>query len=117
MIYGSEGVIAMNTGFLPTVSWLPDSSWTPARTGKEWIPVNSAGPGQAESLKDTGHQAGNISAVLDLIAAVEDDRYPESSLLEARTAMEMIVSVFESHRLKRPVSFPLENRENPLTLL
>jgi predicted dehydrogenase len=117
MIYGSEGVIAMNTGFLPTVSWLPDSSWTPARTGKEWIPVNSAGPGQAESLKDTGHQAGNISAVLDLIAAVEDDRYPESSLLEARMAMEMIVSVFESHRLKRPVSFPLENRENPLTLL
>ena len=35
----------------------------------------------------------------------------------AMTATEMIVSVFESQRLGRPVTFPLENRQNPLTLL
>jgi len=29
----------------------------------------------------------------------------------------MIAAVFESHRLQQPVSFPLTNRANPLTLL
>ncbi|HIG29286.1 MAG TPA: hypothetical protein EYQ50_16445 [Verrucomicrobiales bacterium] len=117
MIYGSEGIIAMNTGFLPAVSWLPDSSWTPARSGKEWIPVSSSGPGRAEPLRDGGSHAGNLRAVRDLISSVEADRYPESSILEARTAIEMIAAVFESHRLRKPASFPLGTRANPLTLL
>ena len=36
---------------------------------------------------------------------------------EARDVTEMIVAVFESHRLGRPVELPLKTRVNPLTLL
>ena len=38
-------------------------------------------------------------------------------MYDARAATEMIVSVFESHRLGKPVTLPLETRENPLTLM
>jgi predicted dehydrogenase len=116
-IFGSEGVIEMGTGYLPPVHFLPDSSWAPGKTGKAWIPVSSAGVGQPEPLADGGLHAGNVLAVKDLIAAVEEDRQPDGSIYEGRTAVEMIVAVFESHRVGGPVSFPLENRQNPLTLL
>ena len=36
-----------------------------------------------------------------------------SSGADARAALEMIMAVHESQRLKTRVSFPLENRENP----
>lgn len=116
-IFGSQGVIEMGTGYLPPVFFLPDSSWAPGRSGKAWLSVSSAGAGKPEPLSDGGLHAGNVLAVNDLIAAVEQDRQPASSLYEARTATEMIVAVFESHRLGGPVAFPLENRQNPLTML
>ena len=116
-VFGSEGVIDMYTGYLPPVYFLPDSSWSPGRTGKEWIPLSSAGVGKPEPLEDGGLHAGNVLAVKDLIAAVEEDRQPVSNIYEARTATEMIVAVFESQRLGRPVKLPLQNRQNPLTLL
>ena len=117
-IFGSEGVIKMTTGFLPNASLLPDGSWSPARTGKQWIPISSNGLGQAETLKDGGLHAGNIIAIRDLIAAVEQDRLPEASIRDARTAVEMIAALFESHRQGGArVNFPLANRDNPLTQL
>ena len=117
-IFGSEGVIKMTTGYLPSASFLPDGSWTPARTGKKWIPISSNGVGQAETLKDGGLHAGNVLAIRDLIAAVEQDRDPEASIRDARTAVEMIVALFESHRQGGArVTFPLLNRDNPLTQL
>jgi predicted dehydrogenase len=115
MIYGTEGILAMNTGYLPAASWLPDPSWTPARTGKRWIPVTSQAPGELEILPDGGHHAANILACQDLIAAIEDNRSPESSIEDAAITTEMIVSVFESHRLGKKVFYPLQNRKNPLS--
>ena len=117
-IFGSEGVIKMTTGYLPSASLLPDGSWTPGRTGKKWIPISSNGPGQAETLKDGGLHAGNVLAIHDLIDAVEEDRDPEASIQDARTATEMIVALFESHRQGGArVTFPLLNRDNPLAQL
>jgi len=116
-IFGSQGVIEMGTGYLPPVFFLPDSSWAPGRSGKAWVAVSSAGVGKPEPLSDGGLHAGNVLAVKDLIAAVEEDRQPASSIYEARTATEMIVAVFESHRLGGPVTFPVQNRQNPLTML
>ncbi len=117
-IFGSKGILELHdTGFLPDVRLLEDSSWSPGRTGKKWIPVSSAGAGAPEPLKDGGLHAGNVAAVKDLIAAIETDREPVAGLDTARTATEMIVAVFESHRTKGPVTFPLQIRENPLTKL
>lgn len=117
-IQGSKGVIQMfNTGHIPDTYLLPDSSWSPGRTGKKWLPVTSAGVDRPEPLENQGLHGGNVLAVRDLIAAIEEDRQPLTGVLEARTATEMIVGVFESQRQGGPVDFPLENRENPLTML
>jgi len=88
-----------------------------ALDGKAGVPVSAAGVGQPEPLSDGGLYAGNVLAVNDLIAAVEGDGQPQGSVYEARTATEMIVAVFESHRQGGPVAFPLENRQNPLAML
>jgi len=117
-VFGSEGVLQLHdTGHLPNVQFLADSSWSPGRSGKTWVAVSSAGVGKPEPLENGGLHAGNVLAVKDLIAAVEEDRRPLSSIHEARTATEMIVAVFESQRLGRPVTFPLDVRANPLTML
>ena len=61
--------------------------------------------------------AGNVLLCKDLISAIENDRQPEASVYEARTSVEMIAAVFESHRLNAPVSFPLKSRKNPLLMI
>ena len=116
-ILGSQGILEILTGYLPAVHFLDDPSWSPGRSGKNWVPVSSAGLGQSEPLSDGGLPAGNVAACIDLIHAIEEDRQPEASIYEGRQTIAMITAVFESQRLGRPVSFPLETRVNPLTLL
>jgi len=115
-IFGSKGVIEMTSGFGKTCHLLKDPSWSPGRSGAKWIPISSQGAGRAETVHGS-HQGGNTAAVNDLIQSIEKDTMPASSIYDARAATEMIVGVFESHRLKTSVPFPLENRKNPLTML
>lgn len=116
-IVGSKGVLEVLMGYLPSVKLLEDPSWSPGRSGKTWVDVTSAGIGKPEEVKDGSLLAGNVAAVRDLIAAVENDRQPEASMYEARTATEMIAAVFESQRLGAAAAIPLKNRENPLAML
>jgi predicted dehydrogenase len=119
-IFGSKGVVHVPSTryFHSPVQFLPDPLWSAGRSGKQWIPVSSAGIGKAESREDQlTHHAGNVLAVKDLIAAIEGDRRPVANLEEARTNLEMIVAVFESHRVGGVVTFPLKNRKNPMTML
>jgi len=115
-IFGSKGVIEILSGHGNTCWLLRDGSWSPGRSGAKWEPLSSQGVGQPEAAQSS-HNAGNLAAVLDLIDAIEKDRNPKSSMYDARAATEMIVAIFESHRVGGPVSFPLENRKNPLTML
>jgi hypothetical protein len=55
--------------------------------------------------------------VRDLIRAIETGTQPKGNIYDARGALEMILAVHESHRLKGPITLPLKNREHPLTLL
>lgn len=116
-IFGSKGIVEILTGHLPSVQFLADPAWSPGRTSAKWVPVTSAGIGRPEPIQDGGLDGGNILAVKDLIRAIEDDRDPECSAEEGRVTIEMISAVFESHRLGQPVTFPLKQRENPLSLL
>lgn len=111
--------IAHQTRYSPKIAVIADmiASGTLGRTKKQWIPVTSAGPGTPEPLDRGGFHEGNVAAAKDLLSAIDNDRQPVSNIYHARTATEMIVAVFESHRLRRPVAFPLENRKNPLTML
>jgi predicted dehydrogenase len=115
-IFGSQGVIEILTGYLPEAYLLPDPSWSPGRSGGKWISISSAGVGKPETLTGDNH-TGNEVACRDLISAVEQDRLPECNMLEGRMTVEMIASVFESCRLGGPVTIPLANRKNALSLL
>ena len=116
-LFGSKGVLEILTGHLPSVSLLRDPAWSPARSQQKWVPVTTAGVDRAEVLRDGGLHAGNLLACRDLMEAIRDDRHPECSMYEGRWTVEMISGVFDSHRLGKPVSLPLENRDHPLTLI
>lgn len=115
-IYGSKGVIALDSGYLKPAYILKDSSWSRGTTDSHWQPISSQGIDRPET-QSHGPHGSNMAVALDLIAAIEADRQPKSSMYDARAAVEMIAAVFESHRTGGPVSLPLATRRNPLTLL
>ena len=116
-ILGSRGIIEMTEGTMPDVKYLGDPSWSPGRSGATWQDVTSAGIGEPEPLAGPQYAARHTLAIRDLLAAVEEDRQPLGGPLPGRDVVEMIVAVFESHRLGRPATLPLTNRENPLAML
>jgi predicted dehydrogenase len=116
-VHGTRGVLQLTTGSLPAVYFLPDPSWFPGRSRLAWQEVTSTGLGKPETLKDTTLHAGNVRIARDLIEAVERDRQPKGSVYDGRAALEMILAVYESHRLRGPADLPLKNRRHPLTML
>jgi predicted dehydrogenase len=116
-LYGSKGILTLTTGSLPAVYFLEDPSWSPGRSKAVWQEITSAGLGKPEPLKDGGIMQGNVWIVKDLIEAIEQDRQPLGSMYDGRAALEMILAVYESHRLRRPVELPLRTRQHPLGLL
>ena len=109
-IYGSRGILEILEGTMPSVNFLDDPSWSPGRTGKRWQNVSSAGIGQPEPLNGPKYQARHWLAIEELIAAIEEERYPKGGAHESRWTTEMIAAVFDSHYQNRPVEFPLVNR-------
>jgi len=116
-IYGSKGIITMTTGALPEVWFVEDPSWQPGRSNARWTQISSAGISKPESRNDSNHSFGNRLIALDLIQAIETDTQPKGSAYDGRAALEMILAVYESHRLNAPVELPLKNRKHPLSLL
>jgi len=113
-VFGSKGVIHLVTGSLPAVYWLDDPSWMPGSGKAEWQPITSAGVGQPEPIKDSSADMGNRLIAADLIDAIENDRAPLGSIYDGRASLEMILAVYESHKLERPVELPMKNRRHPL---
>jgi predicted dehydrogenase len=116
-ILGSRGVIQLTTGSLPPAYFLPDPGWFPGRSRAPWQEITSAGLGRAEPLRDGGLGQGNVWIVRDLMGSIERDRQPRGSMYDGRAALEMILAVYESHRLGGPAELPLRNRRHPLTML
>ncbi|MCH8829642.1 MAG: gfo/Idh/MocA family oxidoreductase, partial [Planctomycetes bacterium] len=116
-IFGSKGVIELLEGTMPSVKYLGDPGWSPGRSGAKWQNVSTAGIGKPELLAGKKYTARHTLGILDLIEAIEKNRPPLDSAETARETTEMILAVFESHRLGRPVDLPLKNRRHPLTLL
>jgi predicted dehydrogenase len=116
-IYGTEGILEMTTGYLPSVRYLPESSWSAGQTGAKWLNVSSAGLNKPEPLTRDADPNGNRPCILELLASIRENRYPSGGIDDARGAIEMIVAVYESQRLAGPTPIPLTNREDPLALL
>jgi len=115
-VFGSKGVIEIESGYLQKGYILRDSSWSPGRTGKSWEPITSAGIGQPEPRRDGSYEGGHIAAIYDLLDSIHLDRSTKCSAQDGRAIVEMIAAVFESHRVSRPVDLPQSTRVNPLTL-
>jgi predicted dehydrogenase len=116
-VYGSRGILTMTTGGVPEIWLLEDPSWQPGRTKVRWKRISSAGIDKPEPLKSPGLDYGNHLIALDLIRAIETAGRPKGSMNDGRAALEMILAVYESHRLNAPVGLPLKNRKHPLTML
>ena len=107
----------MTTGALPEIWFVEDPSWQPGRSKARWKYISSAGIDKPETLSDPNHSFGNHLIALDLIQAIEMNTQPKGSMYDGRAALEMILAVYESHRLNAPVSFPLKNRRHPLSII
>jgi predicted dehydrogenase len=82
-----------------------------------WKLISSEGVDKPETRSDRGHRFGNRLIALDLIRAIETNTQPRGSMYDGRAALEMILAIYESHRLNAPVVLPLKNRKHPLSLL
>lgn len=116
-VFGSKGVIELESGYLVKADLLRDSSWSPARSGGKWESITSAGIGKPEPRTDGTYEGGHVAAITDLIEAIEKDRDTKCTARDGTAIVEMIAAVFESHRTGRPAELPLKSRVNPLTLL
>lgn len=116
-VFGSKGVIELESGYLVKAGLLRDGSWSPGRTGSRWEAITSAGAGKPELRTDSTYEGGHVAAITDLIDAIETDRETRCSARDGTAIVEMIAAVYESHRLSRPVELPLKTRVNPLSLL
>ena len=116
-IFGSRGVVEMESGYLKPAHILRDSSWSPGRTGKIWERITSAGIGQPEPRTDGTYEGGHIAAITDLIDAIEAQESTKCSAEDCLGIVEMTAAIYESHRQGRSVALPLETRVNPLSVL
>src|SRR5262249_43608408 len=114
--YGTKGVLVTTTGSLPAAFFADSPGWGQGGT-EDWQPITSGGLSKPEPLKDGGLGLGNQWIVRDLLGGIRKDRPPKGSIYDGRAALEMILAVYESHRLKGPVELPLKNRQHPLTML
>jgi predicted dehydrogenase len=115
-LIGTEGIIDLRTDMEPAAQILAGSPFKPTAEARAWVPISSAGIGKPEPIADMKTQASDHTLCLrDLIAAVEEKREPLCSAKDARVVLEMVMGVFESHRLGgQRVELPLKARDNPV---
>jgi len=105
-LVGTKGIIDLRVDADPFARLAEKSASAP------WKPVGPTGADLAK--QDRSHEL----AGRDLLAAMREDRAPLCDAHAGRVTVEMISAVLESHRLNgQRVTFPLQTRQNPLTLL
>ncbi|VTS06459.1 Gfo/Idh/MocA family protein [Tuwongella immobilis] len=116
MIYGTKGMMHFfEVGGLSPVRYCLDPSWSGEKA--PWQPISSQGVDKPEVIQgESSLPFGNRIIVNDLMDAIEQDRAPRGSLADGRAALEMILAVYESHRVGKPVDLPLKNRQHPLEI-
>jgi len=109
-LFGSTGIISIRQAVIPAISYLPDPTWSPGISGKQWQPL----PGAPQLTINDEARDRHKFLVDDLIAAIEGDRRPAASLHDGRAAHEMAQGAFEAHFAGTRLPFPLANRAHPL---
>jgi predicted dehydrogenase len=116
-VYGSSGIISVRNSPKGNMFVYPHGQWIPGHNDDDmWEPVvidEWERRQKAQGASPT--HLSNRMIVAELLQAIEEGRdvVASSSGRDARAALEMIMAVHESHRLRRRVYFPMSNRENP----
>ena len=118
-IIGSDGIIDIKCDRHPLAHLVPGTPFQPTSDARPWIPISSAGPGEAEPRKDLAELINHhVLPAQDLIDSVRGNRRPLCNVDEGAMTVEMICGVFESHcHSSQAVAFPLSQRDNALGLL
>ncbi len=118
-IYGTKGIISLRNSPGGEMYLYPHGLWIPGEADGKWQRIlldewETQPDGQVRSDRERMHLS-NRMIVEELIQAIEEHRdvVACSSGRDARAALEMVMAVHESQRLKQRVEFPLQNRENP----
>ena len=115
-LIGSQGRIQIWCDDSPLARIVPGNPFQFATSGKEALPISTAGLGQIEPIRDLHKKVyQHIVPVEDLLDSIHGDREPICGIKDAGATVEMICGVFESHRLGRTVKFPLVQRDHPLS--
>ena len=120
LIVGSKGQINIQCDKNPVAHFLEGNPLEPLTKPNAWVPITSGGIGEKEPNPDLVTEVQNhVAAIRDLIASVDEQgRQPRCDARAGASTVEMVCAVFESHRQKgKAVSFPLQQRENALTIL
>lgn len=117
-IIGTKGVVDLRADQHPFARVRLGSPLDPDPQPGAWQVITTAGVGQPEPLANlAGDLSGQLIGGRDLLQAVSEGRSPLCDGVQGLQTVEMICSVFESHRLGgKRVTFPLENRGNPWSL-
>ena len=108
-IFGSKGRMTVRMTPVPTVFVQKNGSWAPGDTLVPWEKITLPPlPVRAEKVN---HYAPIVD---DLIASIEADRQPKTSLHALRNAHEMIQAVFQVAVTQQRVAIPLTKRAHPL---
>ena len=114
-VHGREGIIALRNSPKTEMYIYPHAFWVPGEDDPQWKRINLR---EWEEHENQTHHS-NLMILEELVQAIETDGEVTRccSGSDARAALEMIMAVHESQRLKTRVDFPLVNRENPYDLL
>lgn len=113
-VFGSKGMIELQTGYMQPAGILRDPTWAPYRSKKTWETITSGGINKPELERNTRYENAHTEALRDLAAAIREQRSPKCNGLMGRRITELIVAVYASQVAGKQVSLPLTHRENPL---
>lgn len=104
-LVGRDGRFVMRGGAPTLIAAYPYSVWLPEDETRVWNVLD---------LETVPFADGNRLAVLDLIEAIEHDRQPLSSGVDAMKALEMVLGAYASQISGARVAFPMSDRTHPL---
>jgi predicted dehydrogenase len=114
---GTAGAIHIRPDFVPHAHFRAAPVW---RVDKDfpWKQIGAEGLDSPPAPDDVDRVAERLSwgrrAAADLLAAIAEDREPETGMYAGRTTVEMIAAVHASSLSGRRVDWPLPERTNPL---
>ena len=118
-IHGTTGVISIRNSPSGEMYIYPHGQWIPSESDGKWERIyienwERMPDGTVRNSNERTHLSNHMM-VTELINAIREDREVEgvSSGEDGRKALEMIMAVHESERLKTRVYLPMVNRENP----